>query len=290
MRRSTRTVGPPFIPRKITGVSEYSGRKCYYAMSGRVGDQSITAGPFTSKKEAAKEVDRHKVKEYYSHKKEYDEQDFIKKLQGNTVQKGWKIPKPYAKSVLLNFPEDYPDEDFGSYHDTYLKKQKKKKDKKSKSEQRNCNHSVETNQFNSIQFNQSPCSPGKLFALPFCYEDTEDEEEEEQSGPRWCFRDRSKRRRIRGFRLRRLKAYAFNTWRCTGDTTVALHPRQESASVTLINLVDQIKNAMGYCKGINLPNTLSKAISDLEIETKDQGAQKKANCIAEYLGIQSRCG
>ncbi len=65
--------------------------------------------------------------------------------------------------------------------------------------------------------------------------------------------------------------------------------KHNDSNTTLINLIDQIKKAMGYSNDINLPNTLSKAILDLQIEITDQGAQTKANCIAKYLGIESRC-
>ena len=192
------------MKKKLTGISKRS--KNWSVISGRVGKQDTGKRVYNTPEEAAKAYDKKKAKEYYKAKKIYDDLPIFQKMPGRfgKISRDLKVEKPNPKKYLLNFPEDYPDENFGSYFDEYLKKQKTKQ-KKSK-----CKNNFEAQKHND-------------------------------------------------------------------------------SNTTLINLVDQIKKAMGYSNDINLPNTLSKAILDLQIEITDKGAQTKANCIAKYLGIESRC-
>ena len=54
-------------------------------------------------------------------------------------------------------------------------------------------------------------------------------------------------------------------------------------------VVDEIKEMMGYSKDTNLAVTLAKATSDLGIDITGRTAKEKANRIAEELDIESRC-
>ena len=64
--------------------------------------------------------------------------------------------------------------------------------------------------------------------------------------------------------------------------------RETSAISTLLGLVNEIKEAMGYRNDTKLATALADAASDLGIEM-DGTAKSKANRIAEELGLESRC-
>ena len=64
--------------------------------------------------------------------------------------------------------------------------------------------------------------------------------------------------------------------------------RETSATSTLLGLVNEIKEAMGYSDDTKLATALADAASDLGIEM-DGTAKSKANRIAEELGLESRC-
>ena len=66
--------------------------------------------------------------------------------------------------------------------------------------------------------------------------------------------------------------------------------RETSATSTLLGLVNEIKEAMGYSDDTKLATALADAASDLGIEMEMNGtAKSKANRIAEELGLESRC-